>query len=78
MSSNPPGKCCYHGVKHEGEAVGRYEKTEDFETYISEAPDKSTENGILLHVNSPSTTVPTMLTGSASQTLSDIDSTMFS
>lgn len=52
MSSNPPGKCCYQGVKHEGNPVGRFEQTEDFETYISEAPDKSTDKGILMQVTS--------------------------
>jgi len=48
MSSNPPAQCCYQGVKHEGNPVGRYEQTEDFETYISEASDKSTDKGILI------------------------------
>lgn len=50
MASNPPGTCCYKGVKHEGDAVGKYDRIDDFEVYISEAPDKSTENGILMYV----------------------------
>lgn len=49
MTSNPPGSCCYKGVKHEGQAVGRFEQVDDFEVYISESTDKSTENGILMY-----------------------------
>lgn len=48
MASNPPGSCCYQGVKHEGEAVGKFEQIDDFEVYISEAPDKSTDKAILM------------------------------
>lgn len=51
MSSNPPGSCCYKGVQHEGEAVGRFEQGDGFEVYISEAADKSTDKGILMYVN---------------------------
>ncbi|KAJ9660562.1 hypothetical protein H2198_002499 [Neophaeococcomyces mojaviensis] len=48
MSSNPPGSCCYKGVEHEGNSVGRVETVSDFEVYITEAKDKSKENGILI------------------------------
>ncbi|KAF7508348.1 hypothetical protein GJ744_009339 [Endocarpon pusillum] len=48
MASNPPGSCCYHGVKHEGEAVGQMGKIGDVETYFSYPSNKSTEKAILL------------------------------
>jgi len=50
MASNPPGACCYKGVKHEGEAKGEYIQIGDFETYIVYPEDKSTEKAILLYV----------------------------
>lgn len=55
MSSNPPGSCCYQGVKHEGNTVGRFEQVDDFEVYISEAKDKSTEKGVLMYKTSSNT-----------------------
>eukprot|EP01099_Mayorella_cantabrigiensis_P005619 TRINITY_DN4564_c0_g1_i1.p1 TRINITY_DN4564_c0_g1~~TRINITY_DN4564_c0_g1_i1.p1 ORF type:complete len:255 (-),score=42.58 TRINITY_DN4564_c0_g1_i1:204-968(-) len=48
MASNPPGACCYKGVKHEGEATGEFVTIGDFEAYVSWPEDKSTENAILL------------------------------
>lgn len=48
MASNPAGSCCYQGVKHEGDFVGTFDKIDDFEVYISEAPDKSRDNAILI------------------------------
>lgn len=51
MSSNKPGACCYQGVKHEGDPAGRFEQVDDFEVYISEAADKSTDKGVLLYVD---------------------------
>lgn len=51
MASNPPGACCYQGVKHEGETVGKFDKIDDFEVYISEASDKSTDKAILLYAS---------------------------
>ncbi|KAK5078697.1 hypothetical protein LTR51_000887 [Lithohypha guttulata] len=48
MASNPPGSCCYKGVQHEGETIGRFEHMDDVEVYISETSDKSTEHGILI------------------------------
>lgn len=47
MSSNPPGSCCYQGVKHEGTPQGKLEQGQDFEYYVAETADKSTEKGIL-------------------------------
>lgn len=51
MASNKPGTCCYQGVKHEGEAVGKIEQGDSFEYYVSEAKDKSTEKGVLMWVD---------------------------
>jgi hypothetical protein len=50
MASNPPGACCYKGVKHEGEAKGEFIQIGDFETYVSYPEDRSTEKAILLYV----------------------------
>ncbi|OQV08321.1 hypothetical protein CLAIMM_12617 [Cladophialophora immunda] len=44
MTSNPPGKCCCHGVKHEGTATGKLSKLGDFEIYTIGEPS---EYGIL-------------------------------
>ncbi|ORY10166.1 esterase/lipase [Clohesyomyces aquaticus] len=48
MASNPPGKCCTVGVKHEGTAVGKIEKINDFRIYYSYPQDRSTENAVLV------------------------------
>ncbi|KAK7888024.1 hypothetical protein LTR67_009419 [Exophiala xenobiotica] len=48
MASNPPGKCCYQGVKHEGEATGDFSTLGDFEIYTKYPENKSTEKGILI------------------------------
>jgi len=48
MSSHPAGSCCYQGVKHEGQPVGKLEQGDDFEYYVTEASDKSTNKGILV------------------------------
>ena len=48
MASNPPGPCCYHGVKHEGEPTGSFTQIGDVETYIAQPKDKSTDYGILV------------------------------
>ena len=50
MASNPPGPCCYKGVKHEGEAKGEFVTIGDFEAYLSYPEDKSTDKAILLFV----------------------------
>jgi len=36
MASNPPGKCCIAGVKHEGETYGSIIKIDGVDTYIAE------------------------------------------
>ena len=48
MASNPPGSCCYKGVKHEGEPTGDFSQLGDFEIYTKYPDDKSTEHGILM------------------------------
>lgn len=50
MASNPPGKCCYQGVKHEGNATGEISTLGDFEIYTKYPENKSTEKGILMYV----------------------------
>lgn len=48
MTSHPPGKCCYQGVKHEGTATGEFSTLGDFEIYTKYPENKSTEKGILM------------------------------
>ncbi|KIW40993.1 uncharacterized protein PV06_06591 [Exophiala oligosperma] len=48
MTSHPPGKCCYQGVKHEGTATGEFSTLGDFEIYTKYPENKSTEKGILI------------------------------
>ncbi|EED16216.1 dienelactone hydrolase family protein [Talaromyces stipitatus ATCC 10500] len=48
MASNPPGSCCYKGVKHEGQPVGSISTVKDFEVYTSYPADKSTDYAVLL------------------------------
>ncbi|KAF2088555.1 alpha/beta-hydrolase [Saccharata proteae CBS 121410] len=48
MASNPPGKCCSVGVKHEGTATGKIEKIGGISTYVAYPADKSTSNAILI------------------------------
>ncbi|EXJ93180.1 esterase/lipase [Capronia epimyces CBS 606.96] len=48
MASNPPGACCYKGVKHEGTATGEISTLGDFEIYTKYPEDKSTDLGILI------------------------------
>ena len=40
--AGPPGDCCVQGVKHTGVPVGRVETIAGVETYISDAPAKTT------------------------------------
>ncbi len=49
MASNPPGKCCYEGVLHEGKPSGEFSQLGDFEIYTKK-PEGSYENGILMCV----------------------------
>jgi hypothetical protein len=48
MASNPPGRCCTVGVKHEGEAKGELKDVGGIDTYISTPEDKQTANAILV------------------------------
>ncbi|KAF2108652.1 dienelactone hydrolase [Lophiotrema nucula] len=48
MASNPAGKCCTVGVKHEGTAKGEIKKIGDVRTYFSYPEDKSTQNAVLI------------------------------
>ncbi|KAJ5543029.1 hypothetical protein N7535_005453 [Penicillium sp. DV-2018c] len=47
MTSNPPAACCTIGVKHEGEAKGRFQQIADVDVYIS-SPERATKRAILL------------------------------
>ncbi|KAB8346215.1 hypothetical protein FH972_023260 [Carpinus fangiana] len=48
MASNPPGRCCTVGVKHEGEAVGEITQVANNPAYVSYPKDKSTANAVLI------------------------------
>ncbi|KAI9762561.1 MAG: hypothetical protein M4579_000364 [Chaenotheca gracillima] len=48
MTSHPPGKCCYSGVKHEGAAKGEITKVGGISSYVTYPADKSTENTVLI------------------------------
>jgi hypothetical protein len=48
MASNPPGKCCFKGVKHEGSSSGKIIKIGEIEAYVQYPDNSSTERGILL------------------------------
>ena len=39
--AGPPGDCCFKGVKHTGEAVGRKIQIAGVDTYISEPPSEA-------------------------------------
>ncbi|PVH72191.1 alpha/beta-hydrolase [Cadophora sp. DSE1049] len=48
MASNDLSSCCYQGVKHEGDARGRYETVDNFEAYFTNAQliaDQFASNG---------------------------------
>jgi dienelactone hydrolase len=45
MASNPPGKCCYQGVRHEGTPTGKLSQLGDFEIYTVGEPS---EHGIIV------------------------------
>ncbi|KAK0660248.1 Protein AIM2 [Lasiodiplodia hormozganensis] len=48
MASNPPGKCCTTGFKHEGASAGKIEKVAGINTYVVYPENKSTENAVLI------------------------------
>jgi dienelactone hydrolase len=47
MASNPPGDCCYKGVKHEGTATGEFKTVDKYETYFAYPPSSSPKHAIL-------------------------------
>lgn len=49
MASNPPGQCCYQGVKHEGEAKGEFSQLGDFEMYTVKPEDGNMDFGVLMY-----------------------------
>ncbi|RYO76733.1 hypothetical protein DL763_010245 [Monosporascus cannonballus] len=38
MASNPPGKCCIVGVKHEGEPTGQDVRVSQWDAYLATPP----------------------------------------
>ncbi|KAF1979456.1 dienelactone hydrolase [Bimuria novae-zelandiae CBS 107.79] len=48
MVSNPPGRCCAVGIKHEGEAHGEIKKIGDVRTYFAYPENKATQNAIII------------------------------
>jgi hypothetical protein len=54
MASNPPGKCCFQAVKHEGSSSGEIIKIGEIEAYVQFPVNSSTERGILLYIPDPS------------------------
>ncbi|KAF2244786.1 alpha/beta-hydrolase [Trematosphaeria pertusa] len=48
MASNPIGRCCTVGVKHEGTAKGDVKNIGDVRTYFTYPEDKSTQNAIVI------------------------------
>lgn len=51
MASNPPGKCCVVGVRHEGEPQGKMIKVGQFDAYLAEpAADKAKQDAGILYI----------------------------
>ncbi|EUC33591.1 hypothetical protein COCCADRAFT_4891 [Bipolaris zeicola 26-R-13] len=48
MASNPMGKCCIVGVKHQGTPKGNVKQIGNIRTYFAYPEDGSTQNAILL------------------------------
>ncbi|KAJ0419037.1 dienelactone hydrolase [Aspergillus carlsbadensis] len=48
MASYPPRTCCFQGVKHEGDATGKFLTIDDFEAYIKIPDGEPVKNGIIL------------------------------
>ncbi|ROV95969.1 hypothetical protein VMCG_07948 [Cytospora schulzeri] len=48
MASNPPGKCCTVGVKHEGEPTGSIIKVGQYEAYVAEPKGSNKHDGVAL------------------------------
>ncbi|CAI6335519.1 unnamed protein product [Periconia digitata] len=48
MASNPMGRCCTVGVKHEGTTQGEYKDVGGIPSYVTYPEDKSTQNAIVI------------------------------
>ncbi|OJJ67561.1 hypothetical protein ASPBRDRAFT_135409 [Aspergillus brasiliensis CBS 101740] len=48
MASYPPRKCCFQGVKHEGDATGDFITIDDFEVYKKAPEGPAPEKAIIL------------------------------
>jgi len=48
MASNPPGRCCTIGIKHEGEAKGELKTINGIPAYISLPESKDTSTAIVI------------------------------
>lgn len=48
MASNPPGKCCTIGVKHEGTPTGSKKNAGGIDTYFAYPESKQTDTAILI------------------------------
>ena len=48
MASNPMGKCCIVGVKHQGTPKGNVKQIGNIRTYFTYPEDGSTQNAILI------------------------------
>ncbi|KUI62047.1 Protein AIM2 [Cytospora mali] len=48
MASNPPGKCCTVGVKHEGEPAGSIIKVGKYDAYVAEPKGANKHDGVAL------------------------------
>lgn len=50
MTSYPPRKCCFQGVKHDGDATGDFITIDDFEVYKKAPEGAAPEKAIILSV----------------------------
>lgn len=51
MASNPPGKCCTVGVKHDGVPAGKTIKVGQYNTYVAEPKGKKHDGVALLYLH---------------------------
>ena len=49
MASNPPGSCCYKGIKHDGEPTGELSQLGDFEIYTKKPDSGDNTYGVLMY-----------------------------
>ncbi|KAJ9144102.1 Alpha/beta-hydrolase [Pleurostoma richardsiae] len=51
MASNPPGRCCTVGIKHDGEPTGKTVKVGQYDAYLATPPaDKAHKDVALLYI----------------------------